>query len=182
MADVLDQPLDLSSRAPLAAGQAERIELRAILPPVVIGGQSYEPWPSPLELIMDISAGTTGRTFRLRAEGELRGPCWRCLDETRTTFAVDSWEYQENNRAADLDEDGLDCAYLVSERLDVARWAADALLEVVPPTIVCRAECAGICAGCGADLNRDECTCVAPTHDPRWDALADLAKRMEEGA
>ena len=181
MADLLDQPLDLNTRV-LAAGVAIRVAGELELAPVGLGGQSYAVEPSPSPALIDISRGTTGRTFRLRLSGKLVGPCWRCVTETRTPFTVDSWEYQEYGRGPDLDEDGLDCAYLRTELLDVARWAEDAIIEGLPTTILCRPDCAGICSGCGTDLNSGTCSCDAPEPDPRWSGLAELAERLKDGS
>lgn len=40
-----------------------------------------------------------------------------------------------------------------------------ALSLAVPYTPLCRDDCKGICAGCGANLNTQECTCDAPEDD-----------------
>ena len=40
----------------------------------------------------------------------------------------------------------------------------------VPFSPQCRADCRGLCAQCGQDLNRGECAC-APPPDPRWAVL-----------
>ena len=47
------------------------------------------------------------------------------------------------------------------------------LLLSQPTKPVCKEDCKGICAGCGAELNSEPCTCP-PEVDPRWDALKDL--------
>lgn len=44
------------------------------------------------------------------------------------------------------------------------------VLLAVPFSPQCRADCRGLCAQCGQDLNRGECTC-APPPDPRWAVL-----------
>ena len=44
------------------------------------------------------------------------------------------------------------------------------VLLAVPFSPQCRDECRGLCAQCGQDLNRGECTC-APPPDPRWAVL-----------
>jgi uncharacterized protein len=181
VAGVLEQPLDLRDRV-LSPGEATQVAVWLALPPITLGGQRYAVAPSPTPARIDISVGTTGRTFRLRAEGELIGPCWRCVAETPVPFSVDSWEYQEAGRAPDQDEEGLDCAYLEGEQLDVARWAHDAVIEALPGTILCRPDCRGICPRCGTDLNTGTCSCQDEEPDPRRGALADLAERLERGS
>ena len=44
------------------------------------------------------------------------------------------------------------------------------VLLAVPFSPQCRADCRGLCAQCGQDLNRGECAC-APPPDPRWAVL-----------
>jgi uncharacterized protein len=57
----------------------------------------------------------------------------------------------------------------------------DALLLELPLAPLCREDCRGLCAHCGADLNDGPCDC-APPRDPRWDALDVLgAGEDEEG-
>jgi uncharacterized protein len=48
------------------------------------------------------------------------------------------------------------------------------------PKPLCRDDCAGLCARCGADLNAGPCECQ-PETDERRDALAGLKQRMDEG-
>ena len=40
-----------------------------------------------------------------------------------------------------------------------------------PQTTVCREDCRGLCATCGADLNDGPCGCVEEPVDPRWEGL-----------
>ncbi|MCH8200344.1 MAG: DUF177 domain-containing protein [Chloroflexi bacterium] len=48
------------------------------------------------------------------------------------------------------------------------------------PRPLCRDDCAGLCARCGADLNAGPCECQ-PETDERRDALAGLKQKMDEG-
>ena len=57
-----------------------------------------------------------------------------------------------------------------THELDLTQDALDAVLLGVPIQILCREECVGLCAHCGADLNAGPCSCAVPP-DPRWDAL-----------
>jgi uncharacterized protein len=93
---------------------------------------------------------------------------------------VDSWEYQEDGRPPDADDEGLDCPYLDGPRLDVLSWLRDAAIEAMPDTLLCREDCAGLCGGCGVDLNREQCRCGEPEPDPRWAGLAEIAERLRD--
>jgi uncharacterized protein len=54
------------------------------------------------------------------------------------------------------------------------------VLLAVPLKEVCRAECKGICAGCGRNLNLEQCACPEPVADPRWSALQDLRDKLKK--
>jgi uncharacterized protein len=54
--------------------------------------------------------------------------------------------------------------------------ARQEVLLAVPFSPQCRADCRGLCAQCGQDLNRGECAC-APPPDPRWSVLRQHLKR-----
>ena len=51
------------------------------------------------------------------------------------------------------------------------------VLLAVPFSPQCRADCRGLCAQCGQDLNRGTCAC-APPPDPRWAVLRQHLKRQ----
>jgi uncharacterized protein len=59
--------------------------------------------------------------------------------------------------------------------LDLHAWARDALALALPATLLCRADCAGLCPVCGENLNS-----AAPGHaheerpDPRWAKLSEI--------
>jgi uncharacterized protein len=59
--------------------------------------------------------------------------------------------------------------------LELRAWARDALALALPAQVLCRPECRGLCAICGADLNE-----AGPEHDherepdPRWAKLSQL--------
>ena len=88
---------------------------------------------------------------------------------------VKAREYQATNPG---DADELRTPYVSDETLDLSAWARDVVALALPDKILCRADCAGICAGCGADLNREACTCGPPEPDARWAGLAELRDRL----
>ena len=50
------------------------------------------------------------------------------------------------------------------EELDITAEVRDALLLSVPMKLLCSEDCRGLCQGCGANLNLEECRCaVNPT-------------------
>ena len=58
--------------------------------------------------------------------------------------------------------------------LDLRAWARDALALALPAQIVCREDCLGLCADCGANLNADPGHAHEAAPDPRWAKLSEL--------
>jgi uncharacterized protein len=95
----------------------------------------------------------------------------RCLGPAAATFAVDSREVEQ----PDSDDPEMRSPYVSEGQLDLAAWARDALLLLLPAALLCRTDCAGLCPVCGVDLNE----AGAEHHheaepDPRWAPLRGL--------
>lgn len=171
-------------RLDLAPGAGARVDVPVALGGIALGGQPYSPDPGEVGARLDVGSSGSGLGLRLRFATTLRGPCQRCLAPSAVDVAVDAREFQASGRAdADEPDDDLDCEYLSGPArmdLDVAAWARDAMVEVVPMSVLCREGCAGLCARCGADLNEGPCDCADDEGDPRWAALAELRERLGE--
>jgi uncharacterized protein len=161
--------IDLSQLA-LAHGQARRLDLDLALQPIGLGGERYE--PAGVDARLDVSRTSTGHALRMRLETEVAGPCVRCLEEARLTLEVDA---REVDQPAAGDEE-LRSPYVAEGKLDVERWANDAVVLALPAQPLCRADCAGLCPVCGESLN--DADPEAHRHqrggDPRMAKLRDL--------
>ena len=49
----------------------------------------------------------------------------------------------------------------------------------VPMKPLCRADCAGLCPTCGANLNEGPCGCQKDEIDPRWEGLKAFQERKK---
>ena len=158
-------------RLRLTTGEGRRLELEVALDPLQFGGETYAMTPAAVDAILDIARTTHhGYALRLRFGASLQGPCMRCLEAARPEIAVDS---REVDQPGDVEE--LRSPYVTDEVLDVHAWARDALALALPAQLLCREECAGLCAICGTDLNT-----AGPEHaherapDPRWAKLGEI--------
>ena len=158
-------------RLGLTAGEARRLTLDVRIDSFSFGGERYSPAPAQQPVVLDIARLTgQGYSLRLRFESRLEGPCMRCLDGAQTTFAVDAREVDQPGGGEELDS-----PYVRDDVLDVRAWARDALALALPAQIVCRADCAGLCPTCGANLNA-----AGPDHqhprepDPRFAKLSEI--------
>lgn len=133
----------------LESGEARRLRLAVNIEPLELAGQSYTTESTPVEALVEVTKTASGWALRLQYETTLAGPCMRCLEDAGTRVAVDVREIDQ----PDTDED-LSSPYLADDSLDVAAWAHDSLALALPVQIFCTPQCKGLCAVCGANLNR----------------------------
>jgi uncharacterized protein len=97
--------------------------------------------------------------------GGWEGPCRRCLKMVRGESVVDVQElFEARSREGE--------SYpLQHDRIDLEPLAREALTLDLPLAPLCSADCRGLCATCGADLNLGDCGCPPATGDLRWAAL-----------
>ena len=175
----------------MSLGHAMKLSLLSI----PAGGQNFEHRYAPDELDVSAHAFTlsesahisgrikpSGKDFHVT--GELKAAvaitCDRCLrdlfipvHETFKLVYVPADEARSSHGEREVNAQELDFVYLEGDELDVDQLIRDQLELALPTRILCRDNCRGLCAQCGADLNDTTCQCAAPV-DPRWQALADL--------
>jgi len=163
--------IDLA-RLSLAHGQGARLDPPVRLDPLELGGQTYVPQGDVTETRLDVSRPSNGFAFRLRFPLRVEGPCVRCLDHAVVEAEVDAREVDQ----AETDDEELRSPYVIDDELDLGRWAHDAAVLAMPPRILCRPDCAGLCPVCGESLN--DADPEDHTHgaggDPRWAKLKEL--------
>lgn len=112
---------------------------------------------------------------RVLASGTLQASglaeCARCL----ATFRLD-WEVPvELMVLRDVHSDETEGeTLLILQRdgeVDLAEPLRESAALAFPQSTVCREDCRGLCASCGADLNDGPCGCAEETVDPRWEGL-----------
>jgi uncharacterized protein len=157
-------------RLMLSSGEGRRLELDVPVEGFDFGGQRYGVPGGAVHAILDVAHTTNGYSLRLRFPAELEGPCMRCLEPADHELQIDAREVDQPGGGEELSS-----PYLEDDQLDVEAWARDALALALPTQIVCRADCLGLCAVCGENLNT-----AGPEHhhepepDPRWAALREL--------
>ena len=141
----------------LSSGEGRRLVLGVALEPFEFAGTEYAVDPAQIDVTLDVSRMTHGGySLRLRFSAALVGPCMRCLEDATPSGDVDA---REN------DQDGGG---------EVAQWARDAYALTLPNQVLCRADCAGLCPECGANLNEEPGHAHESAPDPRWAKLREL--------
>jgi uncharacterized protein len=102
--------------------------------------------------------------------------CSRCLREYHqpVCITIDD-EFAAQSDGAVIGpwlEGGEEGFFIGSDQiLDITEAVRQYSYLSIPMKPTCRNDCAGLCTGCGANLNETACSCGPPRTDPRWDAL-----------
>lgn len=162
-------------RLRLRSGEEHREAIELELEPFELAGQRYLPVPDTVPAELVITRASSGTVFELRFAARLHGPCMRCLTDAALDLPVAAREYQDTDpRAADE----LRTPYVVDDQLEVTAWARDAIALALPEQILCREDCAGLCAVCGRNLNEEPHEHEEEAVDDRWAALRELRDRL----
>jgi uncharacterized protein len=112
--------------------------------------------------------------------------CSRCLKPVSIPLEVDFQEEYLPTVDADTgsrlavaaDGDG----FLIDDRqvLDLSEAVRQYRLTVQPIQALCRADCKGLCANCGEDLNRGPCSCDGAATEPPTHAVARVTANEPE--
>ena len=116
-------------------------------------------------------------------ESRMDGTCSRCLIEyTRPVNIAIEEEFFPRSaalpRGVEVSQENLG----IDENniLDLTETVRQYLLIGTPYRLLCSEECRGICAGCGGDLNMEQCRCEetgGDRMDNEWDGLLELARQ-----
>ena len=120
----------------------------------------------------------------LTAEASMsyRTHCARCLAEVEDTvcFLCEKTVADEKGLLRLENTENDDYVQIKGGKLDLDAPICDEILLSFPMRILCSEDCKGLCAGCGADLNREACRCTKKEVDPRLAKLAALLAEMPD--
>jgi len=145
-----------------------------VVPAIDIGLRDPRvPSDADVRVVASLESAGGGIVVTGRVETDWYGQCRRCLSPTKGRQVSEIAElYQETVTAPDAFP-------VVGDQVDLEQMTREALVIDLPSAPLCRDDCAGICASCGADLNLSPCGCPAETADPRWAALDVLREQHD---
>jgi uncharacterized protein len=165
------EPLVLDTRTLPRRPGSLRTETRTVPAPADLHtGLAGIPEGSELRLEVTLESVTEGVLATVTAAAPVTGECARCLEPVAQTIEVHCQElFSYEQGTGDVDEDGY---ALDGDLLDLEPVLRDALVLALPLAPLCRQDCPGLCAECGALLAQ-----AGPEHgheraiDPRWARL-----------
>jgi len=122
----------------------------------------------------------TNAGSRIVVEGPLAAPvelnCCRCAEPFGFELQTEVEEnfVPEGSQEATTAAEPFSVFTFTDERVELSELLRQEALAALPMQPLCRPDCKGLCAGCGANLNKDACSCQKEEYDPRWEALARL--------
>jgi uncharacterized protein len=148
-------------------GSTRQVHLEVPLPGLEnLAARVEENEPLVLELRLESLTGAIVASGRVR--GRWSAVCSRCLTPLRNGFDLHLREVFEEDPVED------ETYPLRNDEIDLEQPLRDVVVPELPMVPLCRPDCAGLCATCGANLNEGTCDCPALVVDHRWDALRDL--------
>lgn len=102
--------------------------------------------------------------------------CSRCLEPYVYPIDIDIKEKYTNNRTILNDE----VIFVEDDAIDIIELAKNAIISSLPIKKLCKEDCKGLCPKCGANLNRETCTCNNADVDIRLEGLKALLSDNKE--
>ena len=171
------QPLVVdTTKLPRQPG-ATRALKRTVPAPADLGLELIRvPEGSDVELDLTLTSVSEGVYVSGTIRGSLTGECGRCLDDISESFEVpiaELYAYADSTTEETTDSD--EVGRMQGDLLDLEPAVRDAVVLTLPTTPVCRPDCPGLCADCGARLADLPADHSHEDVDPRWAALRNLA-------
>jgi uncharacterized protein len=131
----------------------------------------------PVEVDLELIPEADSIKLKGHLQGALRLVCSRCLqkfvldlDET-IDLTLLRYLSVDAPHEIDLRPEDLDTEFFDGVTIDVDLIVAEQIFLALPQKPLCKTDCAGICSGCGADLNREACRCEKIDSISAFDAL-----------
>ncbi len=135
---------------------------------------------SPVHLSGNVSKAGQNCLLKARVEFEFLASCNRCLADVKVPVEYDIEAYLMREEYDESEFEDADVFKIDSSELDLMKIVESTLCFNLPQRILCSEYCKGICSGCGANLNTEECKCEDSIDvddiDPRFAKLKELLK------
>jgi len=112
--------------------------------------------------------------------------CARCLEAVERKVAREfDLLYRPQGTDARAEELSVtdaeaEIGYYRGDGIELDEVIKEQVLLALPLKTLCRDDCKGLCAHCGKNLNEQTCSCSEEVEDPRWSALKEIRKKLEQ--
>jgi len=84
----------------------------------------------------------------------------------------------ENEEVEITEAEELDVEFYIEREVPLRHLALEQVQLSIPMKPLCDESCLGLCPNCGANRNRESCTCETSVVDERWGALQDIREQL----
>lgn len=173
--DVIDKdgPQSYSGTFTFTPEELDRDELNAV---------------GPVKIKADVEKGDLPGEYLVEGTAEFNGDlnCSRCVEPYpfanpatfRVRFRPRPHASQENEEVEITSEDELDVEYYSERDVPLKDLALEQVQLSIPMKPLCDEKCLGLCPVCGANRNRESCSCAGAGSDDRWGALKTLREEL----
>jgi uncharacterized protein len=133
-----------------------------------------ELYPNPLSLKLYVDRLDNIYRVKITVRTKAHYVCDRCLDEYEPPFDEEGEQIYQMGAGKLDDEDEVIILPVDSKEIDITKAIQDIFIISRPIKLVCREDCKGLCARCGTNLNKKQCTCDTDEIDPRLEKLKSL--------
>lgn len=162
--DIKDEGIQL-------AFEWDRSSLSAFMAP----NDPYEiDFEKPLDVNLSFEKGSNHVHVFGSVRGQLIMTCHRCLDQFpwKLDLTVETFLYNKSiidrseSDEIELGEEEIEEEFFDGEEIDVDLIIAEEIFLSLPQVLLCSENCKGLCARCGANLNRESCSCKKTADSP----------------
>ena len=136
---------------------------------------------SPISIDGKISTTNKGYYIDVDVNFTLLDNCSRCLEEVEVPieYSIQGFLVKENFDESEFEDD--DAFVYDGQDVNLVNIIEQTLDFELPTQVLCSEDCEGLCQGCGANLNKEDCSCDEITNDeeiidPRFAKLKDMFK------
>jgi uncharacterized protein len=170
-----DGPQQYRATFDIPASELDRSELES-LGPVAVEATARK-GDEPGEYVVDGEASF---------QGDLE--CSRCVEpypfanasSFHVRFRPRPQASGEEEEVEITDESELDVEYYTERSVALRDLAMEQVQLSIPMKPLCDEKCLGLCPTCGANRNRESCTCETSVADDRWGALAGIRETLKK--
>ena len=133
---------------------------------------TYKPLKNGVEVIGKAYCKADVVYMNLKISFDFFGICDRCAEEFERNY---SFELNKIivQKLENEDDDFDDFVVVENNVLDLNDYIYQEIQLFLPQKMLCSEDCKGLCAKCGRNLNKEECSCEKEV-DPRMAALLQL--------
>ena len=153
----------------------KNISYKFLIDPFYFEGEKIVP-TKEVEIDGTVTSDDEIVVMKAKIKAELELTCSRCVDTFIYPIDIDIEERFTNNSEISENDDAV---FVKDDVLDISEIVESEIISTLPIKRLCSEDCKGLCQSCGANLNKETCTCENEDIDFRLAGLKALLDNKE---